>query len=463
MFRHTLHTYSTMAHCLITHYMLPQARSLLRFLVSRKGKGSASSVFASVLETKGTRGSDFAFDSLMIVYTDLGFVSDAIQCFRLVRKHEFKLPFQGCKYLLESMIRTSSPMVILGFYMEILEYGFPPNVFSFNILMNKFCREGQIKDAQKEFDEIGRRGLRATVQFQYFDQWVLQIREFRRKESRLDDANELFNEMCTRGLIPNGFIFTSLIDGMCKNGRTDLAIRMYRLFLKKGFEPDLVLYNSLINGVCKSGDLKRAKMLIAKMSFRSLKPDKFTYTILLDGFCKEGDMESALRIREKMVKEGIKLDDVALTALISGLCKEGRLMDTERALREMLNAGMKPDDATYTMIMDGFCKQGDVRMGFKVLKQMQSDGPVPGVVTYIVLMNGLCKQGQLRNANTLLNTMLDSGVVLDSITYNILLDGHCKKANPKDVSKLRSEMGLVADYASYSSLISQIGGASKHR
>ncbi|MBA0762582.1 hypothetical protein Gotri_012173 [Gossypium trilobum] len=41
-----------MSHFLVAHNMLPQARFLLNFLVSRKGKDSASSIFASVLETK---------------------------------------------------------------------------------------------------------------------------------------------------------------------------------------------------------------------------------------------------------------------------------------------------------------------------------------------------------------------------------------------------------------------------
>lgn len=99
----------------------------------------------------------------MIAYTDLGFVSDAIQCFGLVRNHKLKVPFRGCQYLLDRMMKISSPIVSLGFYMEILEYRFPPNVYSFNILMNKLCRESLIKDVQMVFDEIERRGLNASV------------------------------------------------------------------------------------------------------------------------------------------------------------------------------------------------------------------------------------------------------------------------------------------------------------
>ncbi|TYH44920.1 hypothetical protein ES332_D11G228600v1 [Gossypium tomentosum] len=72
------------------------------------------------------------------------------------------------------MMKISSLIVSLGFYMEILEYGFPPNMYSFNILMNKLCREDLIKDVQMVFDEIERRGLNASiVSFNTFFQQIL--------------------------------------------------------------------------------------------------------------------------------------------------------------------------------------------------------------------------------------------------------------------------------------------------
>ncbi|KAK7831019.1 putative pentatricopeptide repeat-containing protein [Quercus suber] len=268
-----------MAHFLCFHNMFPQAQSLLHFLVSRKGKDSACSVFASLVETKGTQYSDSVFDALMIAYTDNGFVSDAIQCFRLVRKHNFRVPFRGCGSLLDKMMKSKTASSACAFYMKVLDCGYPPN--------------GKIREAQLVFEEIP-------------------------------------------------------------------------------------------SGVC--------------------------------------------------------------------VPREGRVVDAERTMKEMLSAGMKPDDATYTMVMDGFCKKGDVKMGFKLLKEIQSDGYVPGVVTYNVLMNGLCKLGQMKNANMLLDAMLNLGVVPDDITYNILLEGHCRNGNPEHFDRLRSEKGLISDYASYTSI-----------
>lgn len=134
--------------------MFPQAQSLLYFLVSRKGKDSACSVFASLVETKGTHYSNSVFDALMIAYTDNGFVSDAIRCFRLVRKHNFRVPFRGCGSLLDKMMKSKTASSACAFYMEVLDCGYPPNVCNFNVLMHKLCKEGKIREAQLVFEEI---------------------------------------------------------------------------------------------------------------------------------------------------------------------------------------------------------------------------------------------------------------------------------------------------------------------
>ncbi|KAF7831123.1 putative pentatricopeptide repeat-containing protein [Senna tora] len=491
-FRHTIQSYCAMAHLLCAHRMLPEAQSLLRFVVSRKGKDSAPSLFASILQTRGTHQSNLVFDALIIAYADSGLVEDAIQCFRLVRKNDSRIQLRACGNLLDKMMKLNSAESAWGFYLEILDCGYPPKPFNFNVLMHRFCKEGNIRNAQLVFDEMRRRSLRPTVvSFNTLINGYCKSGNLKEgfrlksvmenektfpdvftfsalinglcKESRLDEANLLFDEMCKRGLVPNDVTFTTLIDGQCKDGKVDLAMKNFQLMLSRGIKPDLVTYNALINGLCRVGYLKEARKLLDEMSASGLKPDKITFTTLIDGCCKDGDLNLALEIKQKMIEEGNKLDDVAFTVLISGLCREGLVHDAEKMLREMLNSGLKPDDATYTMVIDGFCKKGDVKMGFKLLNEMRRNGHSPGVVTYNVLMNGLCKQGQMKNAKMLLDAMLNLGVVPDDITFNILLDGHCKHGSSDDFELFKSEKGLVTDYASYTALLNEANKASKDR
>ncbi|KAI3723036.1 hypothetical protein L2E82_34335 [Cichorium intybus] len=490
-FRHTIQSYFAMIKFLSAHQMFPEAESLLRFVVSRKGKHSAGSVFQAFIETKGTQHNDFVFDALLNCYVDNEFISDAIQCFRLAKVQNFRILLQSCRRVLDYLMKSNSNSTAWGFYLEVLGCGYPPDIYTFNNLMHKFSKEGMINDAKMVFDEIPKWGLRPSlVSFntllngycksgkldegfrikKVIEESTLAPDVFTYsvlinalcKESKLVTAYQLFDEMSRRGLHPNDVIFTTLINGLCRNGKTNLAMQMYSKMVVRGIKADLITFNTLINGLCKSGKINEARNLIDEITRVGLTPDKITYTCLLDGCFKEGDLQLALVVKEKMVKEGIELDNVTFTALISGLCREGLVVNAEKLLREMTKLGLKPNDATYTMVIDGFCKKGDVKMGFQLLKEMRRDGIVPGIITYNVLMNGLCKLGQMKNANKLLKSMLDLGVFPDDITYNILLEGHCKYGDVEVLEKLRSEKGVIYDYASYISLVEGSIKTSKH-
>ncbi|KZV30118.1 pentatricopeptide repeat-containing protein [Dorcoceras hygrometricum] len=388
-FRHTLHTYCTMIHFLCTHQLLSEAKSLLQMVVSRKGKNSASAVFGVIVETKGTQRSDlYVFTGLMTAYLETGFVSDAIQCFRLSKNHKFRVSFDACRKVLEHLMKLKSFKSVWGFYKEILECGYPASLYFFNNLMHRFCKEGEIVVARSIFCEIRKWGLRqSVVSFNTLINGYIKLGDlnegFRLKASmetsglqpdiytynalinglcrdgQMDDANDLFSEMLNKGLVANFVTFTTLINGHCKNGRMDLAMEMYQRMLGESLTPDLITYNTILSGLCRKGDTKEAQDLVFEMSTKGLKPDKFTYTTLADGFCKEGDLDKAFQYRERMLKESIVLDNVAYATLIYGLCRQGKAFDAENMLREMMNVGLRPDDATYTMVINEFCKMGE--------------------------------------------------------------------------------------------------------
>ncbi|KFK43266.1 hypothetical protein AALP_AA1G101700 [Arabis alpina] len=95
-----------MARFLAVHEMFDEAQSLIGLVVSRKGKNSASSVFIALVEMRGA-----------------------------------------------SMCYLGSISFLFRFVVVILDAGFPSNVYVFNVLMNKYCKEGKVCDAQKVFDE----------------------------------------------------------------------------------------------------------------------------------------------------------------------------------------------------------------------------------------------------------------------------------------------------------------------
>ena len=63
-------------------------------------------------------------------------------------------------------------------------------------------------------------------------------------------AFNILNSLDTIGLEPDGFTFTALIDGLCKQGRPETANGILGLMIKKGISPDEVTWTALIDGYC---------------------------------------------------------------------------------------------------------------------------------------------------------------------------------------------------------------------
>nr|CAD1825255.1 unnamed protein product [Ananas comosus var. bracteatus] len=347
-FRHTPLSFLSMANLLLTHRLPSAAAPLIRLLVARRGRDSAHALFSAALQATTPQAPHPALlAALTIEYTNADLISDAIQCIRLAIKHQLRLPFDACSYLLDRLMHSYSPAVAWAFYSEILDVGFPPTARPFNIIMHSFCKLGNLTNANLVFNEITRRGSRPTaVSFNTLIDGYCKIGDLEAgfdlklrmvadgiepdvftynvliravcRVGRLDDAKQLFDEMCAKGLVPNAVTFTTLIDGHCKEGKVKAGVEFYQEMLRKGVKPDMITYNTLVNGLCKAGDLREAKKIVEEMRERGLKPDKITYTTLIDGCCKEGALEMAIELRKEMVAEGVKLDEVTYTALISG-------------------------------------------------------------------------------------------------------------------------------------------------
>ncbi|KAG5122777.1 hypothetical protein JHK84_041117 [Glycine max] len=192
--------------------------------------------------------------------------------------NKFPVPVQGCENLLRRVVRLR-PVELersWAFYLEVLDSGYPPKIYFFNVLMHGFCKVGGVGSARLVFDEIPKRGLRPTVvSFNTLISGCCKagaveegfrlkgVMESERvcpdvftfsalinglcKEGRLDEGSLLFDEMCGKGLVPNGVTFTVLIDGQCKGGKVDLALKNFQMMLAQGVRPDLVTYNALVN------------------------------------------------------------------------------------------------------------------------------------------------------------------------------------------------------------------------
>lgn len=96
-----------------------------------------------------------------------------------------------------------------------------PNIFTYNVMMNAYCKRGKVKEARKLRTKLEAKGI-VPDSYPYTS---LILGEF--ISSSVDDATRLFDEMGSKGLVQNDVTYTAMISGLSKAGKSNEAFGLY--------------------------------------------------------------------------------------------------------------------------------------------------------------------------------------------------------------------------------------------
>ncbi|PRQ20552.1 putative pentatricopeptide [Rosa chinensis] len=147
------------------------------------------------------------------------------------------------------------------------------------------------------------------------------------------EAADVFLGVRSVGISPRLECCNSLLNDFLKGNRmrlfwkvsraVDEAIELKKLMVEKGLTPDRYTYSVVIDGLCRQKRSEEAKLVLNEMYDIGLNPDRTMYIALIDGFLKENNVDKALRIKEEMVARGVKLCGVTYNVIFAGICKIG--------------------------------------------------------------------------------------------------------------------------------------------
>lgn len=284
--------------------------------------------------------------------------------------------------------------------MDVLElFKLSPNIFVFNSFVSKLCRDGNMLQAAK-----------------------------------------IFQEMCELGLIPDCFSYTTMMAGYYKVKDMGNALKYFGKMLKRGIRPSVATYTLLIDNFCKLGDIEMAEYLFQRMIREGLVPDIVSYNTLMNGYGKKGHLQKAFKLCNVMRSSGISPDLVTYNILIYGLIVRGLMNEAKDILDELVTRGFSPDVVTFTNMIGGFSNKRNFEEAFLLLFYMSEHHLEPDVVTCSALLSGYCRARRMAEANVLFHKMLDTGLKPDLILYNCLIHGFCSLGNIDDAFCLVSMM-----------------------
>ncbi|VAI49507.1 unnamed protein product [Triticum turgidum subsp. durum] len=266
---------------------------------------------------------------------------------------------------------------------------------------------------------------------------------------RLADAMDNFSQMIGKGVQPNTVVYHSLIQGFSTHGDLRKAKELVYEMTNKGIPcPNIAFFSSVMDGICKEGRVMDAHDIFHLVTDIGLKPNIITFNTLIDGHCLVGEMEKAFGVLDSMVSAGIEADVFTYNTLAYGYCRCGRIDDGLILFREMLQNKPKPTTITYNIILDGLFRAGRTFAAKKMFVEMIETGITKlgamnvkfDIKILNTMINAMFKVRRREEANGLFAAISASGMVPNTSTYSVMIGNLLKEGSVEEAENMFSLM-----------------------
>ncbi|CAL1393823.1 unnamed protein product [Linum trigynum] len=313
---------------------------------------------------------------------------------------------------------------------RMINSGFIPDLFTFNILICGLCRKGLFGSALEIVDEMGRKGVEPNV-----NTFTALIDGFCKK-GRIEEASQIYEEMSAKGLGLNTLGYNTILHALCKCGNMSEVMQIFGEMSSKGCKPDIFTFNTLIFGLCKANIMEDAMRLFHDMVLEGVIADSVTYNTLIHAFLRRNDIQEAIKLMNDMVFRGCALSETTYNGLIRALCTAGAVEKGLGLFDEMIRKGLVPSNISVNIVINGLCRAGQMNNAMELLRDMIHRGIEPDIVTFNSLINGFCKMGRVDEALNIFHKLVVEGIQPDAVTYNTLVCWHCRKGMVDDAYSL---------------------------
>ncbi|CAI9781251.1 unnamed protein product [Fraxinus pennsylvanica] len=194
--------------------------------------------------------------------------------------------------------KTNEAVVLLN---KIIGLGFQPDVTTWNTLINGLCRSGNAEVALRFYREVGNSKGRSDLRFKpYLIFYSALIHGFCKeglldKDSRIEEARELFDLMEAKGHKRNVVSYTVLINGYCKCQKVEEAMRLFKEMVSRECKPNVITFTVLLAGLFQVRKVEDARTIFAEMKVHEVTSNSITYDTLLGGPFKNNCVTEAMK------------------------------------------------------------------------------------------------------------------------------------------------------------------------
>ncbi|KAL8468111.1 hypothetical protein ACS0TY_031373 [Phlomoides rotata] len=338
--------------------------------------------------------------------------------------------------------RVHKPLEVVRVFGKMKEFECEPTAKSYVTVLSTLVDESHLKMAFRFYRYMKEKGLPASVA-----SLNVLIKALCKNSETMDSALQIFWEMPKHGHTPDSYTYGTLINGLCRGGRTLEAKELFKEMEVKGCSPSVITYSCLIHGLCQSNKLHDAMELFKEMKSKGVEPNVYTYSSVIDGLCKNGHSLQALELFERMIRKRLVPNSITYSSLIHGLCKELKLCEAVQIFDRMKLQDLKPDAGLYSKVINGYCEMSKFQEAANFLDEMVLSGITPNRVTWGLhvrvhnrVIRGLCSVGNANQAFQLYLGLRSRGISVEATTFESLIHCVCMRGDLHKAARIMDEM-----------------------
>ncbi|CAN6351343.1 unnamed protein product [Urochloa humidicola] len=383
--------------------------------------------------------------------------------------------------ILDVMLRT-------GHYADAercLQDNLSPNYLSFAIMITHLCRAGDWPRARRYFTEMLQQGflpgaaslatvfaccskvgtmseLQQLLSFAHVSgcqltsaMWTCLIARLCR-EGRLEDAFRMLTKMVGSGSSPTVITYTPLLKGFLRAGMHDLVSELLGSMASAGCSPDIVMYNVLLDCMAKARRYDDALDIYMQIHGSQIKPDAYTLSSLVQVLQLSSYQRLLPRIPSWIRCSDMSYDLVVCNSVLSALCKSGFPTDAIQFYSDMIEKNIRPDSYTYVSLLHSLCQLERVNHAINFYRSTAMRDPESNSYVHATILCILVRQGRNLMALRILREAVRENCALDAVCYTTVLHGLFQARLIEEACSLfdrMKQLGMASNTCTYNVML----------
>ncbi|CAK8573940.1 unnamed protein product [Lathyrus sativus] len=266
-------------------------------------------------------------------------VNEALKTFERMKRYGLKPQISDFNKLIDVLCwsQQQNLLKVNEVCREMKDEGFEPDVVTYGIIINAYCKAKKYDEAIGFYHEMQLRNVSPSPHI--YCTLIIGLGN----GNRLDEALEFFEKSKASGFPPEAPTYNAVVGAYCWAMRTDDAYRIVGEMKELGIGPNSRTYDIILVHLIKGGRIKEAYSVFKRMSSEmGCEPSANTYAIVVRMFCNENQLDMAMVVWDEMKDKGILPGIHMFSTMIISLCRENKLDEACKYFHKMLDVGIRP-------------------------------------------------------------------------------------------------------------------------